>query len=202
MVNKTMLKLEAGQFDIKTACLYGKLEEDLWMAIPEGYERYVKEKHKKDINTKTHCLKLTKAIYGLVQAAMQWWKKFKEVLETLNYIPSKADPCLFIKNENEKRSYLIICVDDGGICCETRKEIKKMIDKLSKHFVVKDLGNLETFVGCKIINNKTNDTDYILQPKLVKHLKQGFGGLVESLKEYTLLHLQELWKKFQINRTH
>jgi hypothetical protein len=35
------------------------------MAISEGYERYVKEKHKKDINTKTHYLKMTKAIYGL-----------------------------------------------------------------------------------------------------------------------------------------
>jgi hypothetical protein len=44
MVIKTMLKLEAGKFDIETAFLYGKLEEDLWMAIPEGYERYVKEK--------------------------------------------------------------------------------------------------------------------------------------------------------------
>jgi hypothetical protein len=42
MVIKTMLNLEAGQFDIETEFLYGKLEEDLWMAIPEGYERYVK----------------------------------------------------------------------------------------------------------------------------------------------------------------
>jgi hypothetical protein len=57
------------------------------MAIPEGYERYAKEKDKKDINTNTHCLQLTKAIYGLVQAARQWWKKFKAVLEILNYIP-------------------------------------------------------------------------------------------------------------------
>jgi hypothetical protein len=44
--------------------------------------------------------------------------------------------------------YLIIYVDDGGIFWETRKEIKEMIDKLSKHFVVKDLGNMVTFVGC------------------------------------------------------
>jgi hypothetical protein len=69
MVFKIMLKLEARQFDLEKAFLYGKLEEDLWMAIPEGYLRYVKEKHKKDNNTKTHCLKMTKAIYGLVQAA-------------------------------------------------------------------------------------------------------------------------------------
>jgi hypothetical protein len=70
-----------------------------------------------------------------------------------------------IMQENGKRSYLIIYVDDGGIFCETRKEIKELIDK---HFVVKDLGNMEAFVGCKIINNKTNDTVYIHQPKLLK----------------------------------
>jgi hypothetical protein len=51
--------------------------------------------------------------------------------------------------------------------------------------VVKDLGNMETFVGCKIINNKTNDTVYIHQPKLLKQLKQEFGGLVELLKEFS-----------------
>jgi hypothetical protein len=108
-----LFKLEVGQFDIKTAFLYGKLEEDLWMAITEEYYRNAKEKHNKDININTHCLKLTKAIYGLEQAARQWWKKFEEVLATLNCIPIQADPCLFIKQGNEKRSYLIIYVDDG-----------------------------------------------------------------------------------------
>jgi Reverse transcriptase (RNA-dependent DNA polymerase) len=78
MVIKTIFKLEAGQFDIETAFLHGKLDEDLWMAIPDGYDKYLKEKHKKDIDNTTHCLKVTKAIYGLVQAARQWWKKFKK----------------------------------------------------------------------------------------------------------------------------
>jgi hypothetical protein len=90
--------------------------------------------------------KVKKAIYGLVQAARQWWKKFKDVLETLNYIPSTADSSFLIKQENVKITYLMMYVVDGGIFCERRKKIKEMIDKLSKHFVVKDLGNMETFV--------------------------------------------------------
>jgi hypothetical protein len=76
-------------------------------------------------------------------------------------------------------------VDNGGIFCETTVEIKEMIAKLSKLFVVKDLQNMETFVGCKIINNKTNDTIYIHQPKLLKHLKQEFGGMLESLNVFS-----------------
>jgi Reverse transcriptase (RNA-dependent DNA polymerase) len=33
---KTAFKLSSGQFDIKTAFLYGELEEELWMAISDG----------------------------------------------------------------------------------------------------------------------------------------------------------------------
>jgi hypothetical protein len=66
-----LFKLEEGQFDIETAFLYGKLEEDLWMDIPDGYPKHFQEKHGKQLDNHTHCLKLTKAIYGLVQAARQ-----------------------------------------------------------------------------------------------------------------------------------
>jgi hypothetical protein len=47
MVIKTLFKVEAGQFDIEIAFLYGKLEEDLWMDIPDGYPKYFQEKYGK-----------------------------------------------------------------------------------------------------------------------------------------------------------
>jgi hypothetical protein len=80
MVIKILFKREGGQFDIETAFLYGKLEEDLWIDIPDEYPKYFQKRHGKQLNNKTHFLKITKAIYGLVQAARQWWKKIKEVL--------------------------------------------------------------------------------------------------------------------------
>jgi hypothetical protein len=117
-----------------------------------------------------------------VQAARQWWKKFKEVLKTLYYFPSRADPCLFIKTDKlNNKSYLIIYVDDGGIF-GTPEEIKNVLNQLSKTFVVKDLGPMENFVGCKIITNKNKDTIWLHQPKLFKHLKEQFGTLIENIK--------------------
>jgi hypothetical protein len=85
MVIKTLFKLVVGQFDIETTLLYGKLKENLWMYIPAGYLKYLQEEHGQQVNSKVHCTKLTKAIYGLEQAARQWWKKFKEVLKLLGY---------------------------------------------------------------------------------------------------------------------
>jgi hypothetical protein len=55
MVIKTLLQLEAGEFDIETAFLYGKLEDDLWMVIPDGYQDYVIEKFNESTDPKTHC---------------------------------------------------------------------------------------------------------------------------------------------------
>jgi hypothetical protein len=34
MVIKTLFKLEAGKFDIETACLQGERKENLWIDIP------------------------------------------------------------------------------------------------------------------------------------------------------------------------
>jgi hypothetical protein len=57
----------------------------------------MKAVHKNVIDPTTHVLLLKKAIYGLVKAARQWWKKYKEVMAGCNYYPSKADTCLFMK---------------------------------------------------------------------------------------------------------
>ena len=182
---KVLFKLEAGQFDIETAFLYGDLEEELWMVLPEGYVEYYKDKYGIEINPEIHCVKLLKAIYGLVQAARQWWKKFKEVMETMNYIPSPADPCLFIRDNQDKSqsAFVIIYVDDGGIF-STKENIQQIIQTLNKDFKVKYLGKLEHFVGCHIIENEEKDTIWIHQPKLLKHLKQDFGDIIKTTKEY------------------
>ena len=52
---------------------------------------------------------------------------------------------------------------------------------------MKYLGKLEQFVGCQIIENKEKDTIWIHQPKLIKHLKQDFGDLIKTTKEYQTL---------------
>ena len=50
--------------DIETAFLYGELEEEIYMKLPEGLSKYLDSKNEDD-----ECLILEKSIYGLVQAA-------------------------------------------------------------------------------------------------------------------------------------
>ena len=185
LVLKALMNLEAGQFDIETAFLYGDLDEEIWMQLPDGYSDYVKEVANKTISSTTHCVKLKKALYDLVQAARQWWKKFKDVMKSINYHPSEMDPCLFIKEkDNHQKSFVIIYVDDGRIF-GTKEDIKETIQALNETFKVKDLGVLKNFVGCKLIQPlQEPGTIYIHQPKLLKHLKESFESLITTTKVF------------------
>jgi len=56
--------------DVEMAFLHGDLDKEIYMNLPEGMEGEDNE-----------CLLLLKALYGLIQGARQWWKKFIEILK-------------------------------------------------------------------------------------------------------------------------
>ena len=75
-------KLKAYSLDVETPFLHGKLDEEIYMRMPRGYEEVFGDK-------RYLCLKLNKSIYGLVQAACQWWKKFKSEMDKIGFINSQ-----------------------------------------------------------------------------------------------------------------
>ena len=77
--------LHLGKFDVKTAFLYGELDELIFMFQPEGFSD----------GTSRVC-QLQKSLYGLKQASRNWFELFTEFLEKLGFYWGKADPCLFI----------------------------------------------------------------------------------------------------------
>ena len=94
-------KYEAKIIDIETAFLYGELEEEIYMECPEGLTKMEND-----------CLILQKTIYGLVQAARQYWKKFTTTLKQLKFEGGNADPCLFYRKTENGIVYIGIYVDD------------------------------------------------------------------------------------------
>ena len=62
-------KCDAKIVDIDNAFLNGELEHEIYMTIPEGYAECVEQFEEKE------ALRLEEAIYGLVQAARQFFKK-------------------------------------------------------------------------------------------------------------------------------
>ena len=66
------------------------------------------------------CARLGKGLYGLVQAARQWYKKFVSELKQIGFITGDVDPCLLYRRDNKGLCILIIYVDDC-MCLEETK---------------------------------------------------------------------------------
>jgi Reverse transcriptase (RNA-dependent DNA polymerase) len=77
LVFKIINGLRSRQFDVETAFLYGTLDEEIYMELPEGYKKYLQELLGKIYSSQEHCVMLLCALYGLVQAAPQWYKKIQ-----------------------------------------------------------------------------------------------------------------------------
>src|ERR1700678_1421861 len=58
--------------DVKTAFLYGKLDEEIYMQQPEGFKLHGQE---------NQVLHLRRAIYGLKQATLAWWKELESLMK-------------------------------------------------------------------------------------------------------------------------
>lgn len=125
------------QFDMKTAFLYGKLEEDIWLQLPKGPWGPSK------------VVKCIKSLYGLKQSPNCWNKCFIAFLEKFNVKQSQADDCLFIGKEGGFNFYLILYVDNGLLLCKNQNILDKIINEMKAEFEIK-VCKLSYFVGFEV----------------------------------------------------
>ena len=111
LICKILWNLHACLINVETAFLHGDLANDIYIDCPEGI---------KNVNNSVDCLKLEKYIYGLVQAARQFFRKSKEVLLKLGFEMNKADPCLLIKKNEKGVIFVVLYVND--CLCVGRKQ--------------------------------------------------------------------------------
>lgn len=134
-----LLDSELEQLDVKTAFLYGELEEQIYMHQPEGFEIRGKKDHV--------CL-LKKSLYGLKQSPRQWYKRFDTFMVGNGYCRSGYDNCVYHKKlPNGSFIYLLLYVDDMLIAAKDMFEINRLKAQLSGEFEMKDLGVAKKSLG-------------------------------------------------------
>ena len=101
-------KLDSLVMDVETAFLYGDIEEEIFVKSPVGMEEIDPGSSPED------CYQLKKGIYGLCQAARQFWRKFVDTIkkEPFGFTVSPADPCMLFKEKNLGICIIIMYVDD------------------------------------------------------------------------------------------
>ena len=133
--------------DVKTAFLNGYLEEDIYMAQPDGFIN-------KDQQNKV--CKLVKSIYGLKQASRSWNLRFNETIKTYCFKQSPDEACVYKLIKDQAVVFLILYVDDIlliGNNVELLSNIKKW---LTEHFQIKDLREASYVLKIKIYRDRTN----------------------------------------------
>jgi hypothetical protein len=123
------------QIDVSTAYLNADLLSDVYIRLPTELGGDI--------------WRLKKALYGLRQAAKQWNEKLSEVLLSLGFQQSSADPCLFYRLYGKHCVLMLFHVDDAIVVGED-ESVTEAVKDLASKFEIKQLGELHTFLGIQV----------------------------------------------------
>ncbi|GJX58961.1 putative ribonuclease H-like domain-containing protein [Tanacetum coccineum] len=115
------------QMDVKSAFLYGTIEEEVYVSQPPGF---------KDPDHPDKVYKVVKALYGLHQAPRAWYETLANYLLGNGFKRGKIDQTLFIKKQKGDILLVQVYVDDI-IFGSTNKELCTAFEKLMKDKHVK-----------------------------------------------------------------
>lgn len=155
------LDLEIHQMDVKTAFLYGEVEEEIYVEQPPGLD---------DAEPDLVC-KLNKALYGLKQSPRVWYQTLSRFLEEIGWKPLFADSGVFTKDGH----YLAVYVDDLLIAGPSLEEIKKIKHELATKFEMTDLGECRYYLGMTVERDRPNRTIRLGQKAYLEKILREFG---------------------------
>ena len=145
--------------DIKTAYLYGDLDEEVYLKQPKGFTQQGRE---------NLVLRLRKSLYGLKQAGRQWYFKLVEFLKENGFKRCMKDKCVFKKETDDYTMVIVVYVDDLILVTNSEKQRTAFKDTVATRFKMRDLGPVAQLLGIKI--ERTKDTLKLSQPHFIKKL--------------------------------
>lgn len=151
---------EIEQMDVKTAFLYGKVEEEVYVEQPTGYEE--------GDGTEDVCV-LDKALYGLKQSPRIWYNTLTGFLRSLGFEPLDSDLSVFIRGQ----LIIAIYVDDILLVGPSSERIDEVKRSLHDRFSMTDLGPCSYYLGMTVRRDRVNRTVYLGQRAYIeKFLKE------------------------------
>ena len=134
------------QMDVVTAFLNGELKEEIYMSQPEGFVKP---------GTEHLVCKLRKSIYGLNQSPRCWNTALNQYLESLGFVQTTADMCVYVRDRDSVKTIIAVYVDDLIIMSDTETELNLVKSDLSSKFKMKDMGKLHYCLGITIQHDES-----------------------------------------------
>ena len=86
------MNLKMQLMDVVSAYLYGSLDTNIYMNVPDGL-KILDSKG----NRKLYSVKLQRSLYGLKQSGRMWYNRLSDFLLKKGYVNNDDCPCVFIK---------------------------------------------------------------------------------------------------------
>jgi len=91
--------MEIHQMDVKTACLIGDFEKNIYMEQPEGFTK----------ESEHLVCKLHKSLYALKQSPKAWNQKLDVFLKIIDFVRSDADFNMYVAQVGDGRCQIFHC---------------------------------------------------------------------------------------------
>jgi len=139
--------LELRQFDVRTAFLNGKLEEEVSLRPPRGAEHFLNV-------ASGEVLRLYKALYGVRQAGRAWNKCLEEQLRQKGFRQSNAEPSLWILSGESGETLVMFYVDDGLVASRSAADADALVRLVVTLFDIHEIGEPQDFLGIRIARDR------------------------------------------------
>jgi hypothetical protein len=138
------LNLKMQLMDVVTAYLYGSLDSEIHMRVPEGLKIPGLNQNRNMFN-----VRLQRSLYRLKQSERMWFNQLSNFLLQRGYINNDDCPCVFIKKSCDGFSVISVYVDDLNIIGMTR-DVAEAMAYLKTEFEIKDLGKTKFCLGLQL----------------------------------------------------
>lgn len=140
--------LDVFTFDVKRAYLNARLEDDVYLELPQGYNLI-----DPNLDRREWVLELNKALYGLKQSGRLWYLEITDKLKKIGFVPFEREPTLFV--HRGRGIYLAVYVDDLVVAAPGEGEIDFVRQSLLKFYELHDNGRISRILGLNV--EKTKD---------------------------------------------
>ncbi|CAI7888766.1 unnamed protein product [Closterium sp. NIES-54] len=158
---------ELHSLDFSTAFLQGSLHEEIWLRRPPGFTG--------SFPTGTQW-SLQRPVYGLRQAPREWHDTLRTTLAALGFVPSTADPSLFLRTDTSLPPfYVLVYIDDLVFATGDIEALILVKSELQKRHTCTDLGELRSYLGLQFTRDRARRTMTLTQSHMVHQVPLRFG---------------------------
>eukprot|EP00052_Salpingoeca_macrocollata_P029827 m.307284 g.307284 ORF g.307284 m.307284 type:complete len:509 (-) comp23022_c5_seq5:537-2063(-) len=148
--------------DVRSAFLNAELDEEVYVQPPELLGAAPQQ-----------VCRLRKTLYGLRQSPRAWSAELDKFLVSEGLTRSKADPCLYCRQDGKEFLRILVYVDDLQLTGSSDDVVQRFKDAICNRFKMHDEGLSTDFLGMRV--TQSNGAIRLDQERYASEVLQRFG---------------------------